>query len=438
MSLRPQTVPHRIVENRRIDPRLNRDIPFSPEAVIRRKVSSLGGEAALGGVARKDGNAWYFNDGSCVAYNATQHAAFRVFGAIYQKWIALGGMAWGVPDTDETATPDAVGRFNHFAGNTASIYWTPETGAHAIWGAIRVKWASLGWERSPLGYPVTDELGTPDGIGRYNHFSSHGSIYWTPQTGAQAIGGAIRARWEQLGWERSYLGYPTSDEGDFPEGGRASTFQNGGIYWWGDTGAIDLRDVAVNYTGLACFGETDNDQTSASDEPYVIVSGANSERSATIRSPIYEEVDDGDGRADLIELYRGKPYGLAISCVLMEHDFGDPDRYKEEVTKVVEQVAKGVTAGIAAIPVVGPPIAVVAGPVLQLFVPALGGALSDLFDWGDDRVGSQEFTISAKQMVVLAARTQPSAFRGVLYKVESPLVSGFGATYKIHFTVEPV
>jgi hypothetical protein len=58
-------------------------------------------------------------------------------------------------------------------------------------GPVRDKWAELGWEQSFLGYPLTDEMPTPDGIGRYNHFSG-GSIYWHPDTGAHEVPGAIQ------------------------------------------------------------------------------------------------------------------------------------------------------------------------------------------------------------------------------------------------------
>ena len=34
---------------------------------------------------------------------------------------------------------------------------------------IFAKWASLRWEAGILGYPLTDELTTPDGVGRFNH-----------------------------------------------------------------------------------------------------------------------------------------------------------------------------------------------------------------------------------------------------------------------------
>jgi hypothetical protein len=89
----------------------------------------------------------------------TSAGAFEVHGAIRDKYLALGAEAsiLGYPRTDETGTPDGVGRFNHFQGG--SIYWTPGTSAHEVHGLIRDRWASLGWERNPqLGYQVTDEL----------------------------------------------------------------------------------------------------------------------------------------------------------------------------------------------------------------------------------------------------------------------------------------
>ena len=89
----------------------------------------------------------------------TSAGAFEVHGAIREKYLALGAEAsiLGYPRTDETATPDGIGRFNHFQGG--SIYWTPGTFAHEVHGLIRDRWASLGWERNPqLGYPISDEL----------------------------------------------------------------------------------------------------------------------------------------------------------------------------------------------------------------------------------------------------------------------------------------
>ena len=134
--------------------------------------------------------------------------AFEVHGAIRAHWLALGGeqSPFGYPISDETSTPDGAGRFNHF--EHASIYWHSSTGAFEIHGLIRARWQAMGSEQSILGYPVTDETATPDGIGRYNHFQN-GSIYWTPATGAVEVYGPIRERWAELRWERGLLGYPT-------------------------------------------------------------------------------------------------------------------------------------------------------------------------------------------------------------------------------------
>jgi GH25 family lysozyme M1 (1,4-beta-N-acetylmuramidase) len=184
----------------------------------------------------------FSGDGGSSIYWTPNTGAWSIHGAIRAKWAALG---WergplGYPTTDETGTPDGVGRFNHFSGDSgSSIYWTPSTGAWSVGGAIQAHWASLGWERGPMGYPVTDETGTPDGIGRYNHFSAGASIYWTPGTGAWSVRGAIRTAWASLGWERGRLGYPTSDEYSVT-GGRRNDFQHGTITWTSATGAVQV------------------------------------------------------------------------------------------------------------------------------------------------------------------------------------------------------
>lgn len=59
----------------------------------------------------------------------------------------------------------------------------PQSSAHEMHGAIRDKWASLGWEQSALRYPVSDEF--QDGIYRRSNFQ-HGYIRWSSQRGAEA------------------------------------------------------------------------------------------------------------------------------------------------------------------------------------------------------------------------------------------------------------
>ncbi len=161
--------------------------------------------------------------------------------AIDDKYHSLGGPGGflGHPVDEgsgdqEMDTSDGRGRCRDFQGG--SIYWSPQTGAHEVHGLIRVKWAQLGdW----VGFPLTDETGTPDGRGRYNHFEG-ASIYWTPETGAWEVHGAIRDTWAGMGWERGRLRYPTSDERDAGGGGRFSQFQGGAIFWTPERGT-DVR-----------------------------------------------------------------------------------------------------------------------------------------------------------------------------------------------------
>lgn len=217
------------------------------EDPITQHYAALGGAATYGNPTNAEyrvagGRARDYQRGSIVWSART--GARAVHGAIATKYRGLGGAAGvlGFATTDEQGTPDGVGRYNHFdAGAGGSIYWTPATGAWSVHGAIRQRWAALGWERGPLGYPITDERGTPDGIGRYNQFSrpSGGSIYWTPSTGAHEVMGAIRARWASLGAERGRLGYPVS--GEYAVGGGArSDFQHGSIVWQRSTGATTV------------------------------------------------------------------------------------------------------------------------------------------------------------------------------------------------------
>jgi hypothetical protein len=178
--------------------------------------------------------------------------AWSIHGAILVHYGALGGAGsfLSLPVTDENGTPDGIGRYNHFSSTESlqnvdgSIYWTPSGGAWSIHGAIRAKWATLRWEAGVLGYPMTDERVTPDRIGRFNHFSSthsrsnmDGSIYWTRKTGAHAVYGPIRAKWASMGWEKSCLGYPVSDVKNVSSG-QYCQFQKGTITYDKVTGTV--------------------------------------------------------------------------------------------------------------------------------------------------------------------------------------------------------
>jgi uncharacterized protein with LGFP repeats len=103
---------------------------------------------------------------------------------IYQKWQALGGETGpvGAPHQLEQATADG-GLVTGFAGGwpDAEILWSSATGAHEVHGPIAQRWAELGRERSYLGYPTTD--GFAISIGQRQNFQ-HGFIELNVSTGA--------------------------------------------------------------------------------------------------------------------------------------------------------------------------------------------------------------------------------------------------------------
>lgn len=159
---------------------------------------------------------------------------------IEKKYQLLGGQegVLGPPKSPESDTPDRIGRYQEY--RDGAIYWSPRTGAHEVHGMILRKWETLGKERGFLGYPRTGETIASDGIGRFNHFEN-GSIYMSPHTGPHEVHGEILKLWQSLGAEQSKLGYPTSDEMDGPKkDSRLNTFQHGSIYWDAQSGAYEI------------------------------------------------------------------------------------------------------------------------------------------------------------------------------------------------------
>lgn len=78
--------------------------------------------------------------------------------------------------------------------------------------AIDDKRRQLPW----LGNPVDEGAGSAemdlgDGRGRARDYEN-GSIYGTPQAGAHEVHGAILGLWASMGFERSRLRYPVSSD----------------------------------------------------------------------------------------------------------------------------------------------------------------------------------------------------------------------------------
>lgn len=136
--------------------------------------------------------------------------------------------AVGNPTADEVYDANGVGglpvRYRDF--EKARVYYSDAAGVHAVSGAMLARYKSLGEYRWAL--PESDSTGSLDGIGAYTHFRNGVSIFWSPNTGAHLVYGAIRDLWGQRGWERGYLGYPLTDESQVGNL-RRSTFEHGNI-----------------------------------------------------------------------------------------------------------------------------------------------------------------------------------------------------------------
>jgi len=118
---------------------------------------------------------------------------------ISARYAALGGAAsvLGTPVGGEYAVPGGVAQ-NYTRGR---MYYSAATGAHEVHGLILSDYLALGGPAGALRLPITDET--------------------------------------QLGWERSALGYPLTNEYAVT-GGRRNDFQHGSITWLATTGAVTV------------------------------------------------------------------------------------------------------------------------------------------------------------------------------------------------------
>ncbi|WP_311770545.1 hypothetical protein [Arthrobacter sp. AZCC_0090] len=161
-------------------------------------------------------------------------------GGIRSAWAGSGfeNGRFGYPITDVICGQPASGCLQQFQGGV--IYWSPETGAHGVIGGIRSLYDSLGGPAGGyLGYPLDSEVCGLSGGGCYQPFQA-GLIFWSSVTGAQPVRGGMRAKYQQMGWHLSYLGYPASPEKCI-NGECAQAFQ-GGYLTWTPAASLDYRN----------------------------------------------------------------------------------------------------------------------------------------------------------------------------------------------------
>jgi len=157
-----------------------------------------------------------------------------------RHWIALGGARGVLGDavTGERSAAVEDARFSKY--DNGYVYYSRDTGANAVRGSILRKWKKLDRDAGKLGLPTSDRRKTSDGRGSYNRFQG-GVIYSSPGTGAHEVHGDILDTWEAAGAERSKLGFPTTDVHATSDGsGRYSKFENGKIVWKRSTGRTSV------------------------------------------------------------------------------------------------------------------------------------------------------------------------------------------------------
>lgn len=173
--------------------------------------------------------------------------------AINQAWEAAGGSGSVVGSKDGDVFQVGEGFGQKFSDG--KIFFTPATGAHLLYGAVLDKYESLGGPAdSDLGFPNIDEV--PGLVGKGSRVSTFSAsdkpaIFWTPDTGAWAVRGALNAAWDKLGGSSGALGVPVEDErydGDVV----SQKFSGGQLSWNASTNTFtsDPPGLADTLAGL--------------------------------------------------------------------------------------------------------------------------------------------------------------------------------------------
>ncbi|MCP2276876.1 alpha/beta hydrolase-fold protein [Nocardia amikacinitolerans] len=197
------------------------------------------GECLTGEYQVAGGVAQDFHGGR--VFHSPESGAHAVGGMIGGGYQAAHGPAGplGLPTGGERALPDGRGRFQPF--QHGSLYWTPQTGAQVVRGAILDEWGAQGFERGPAGYPIAPEIKTPNKDGAVQAFEG-GPFYYSAKTGVHRVHGLILGKYAQLGFENSWLGFPAAEELPLKDLGRYSRFEGGNIYWSPLSGAWAVRN----------------------------------------------------------------------------------------------------------------------------------------------------------------------------------------------------
>ncbi|MGV9801717.1 LGFP repeat-containing protein [Mycobacterium sp. NPDC003449] len=177
--------------------------------------------------------------------------------AITAAFDASGGDGGPLGPRQGGVYPAGSGFGQDFSGG--KMFFSPDTGAHFVQGAILDKYESLGGPaEGDLGFPTIDEGAGLAPDSRNSTFSAADKpvIFWTPDTGARVVRGALNAAWDKLGGSSGVLGVPSEDE-SFDGDVVSQKFTGGELSWNRETKAFTTTppELADQLAGLAVPGD---------------------------------------------------------------------------------------------------------------------------------------------------------------------------------------
>jgi S-formylglutathione hydrolase FrmB len=166
--------------------------------------------------------------------------AYATVGRIGAQYSSLNGPdSWlGYPTGEEQKV--AGGFAQHF--EHGSIYWSPETGAVPVKKDVMDAWGKHKWESGAFGFPVAAAEQTKNGA--VQEFSN-GVAVRDKDGKVHMIEGQIGKKYLEAGGpDDSGLGFPKSEEIKV-KGGAFTQFEHGNIYWSGSTGAHIIKEGKI-------------------------------------------------------------------------------------------------------------------------------------------------------------------------------------------------
>ncbi|WP_210602382.1 N-acetylmuramoyl-L-alanine amidase [Brevibacterium oceani] len=158
------------------------------------------------------GNAFYSKLGAIRSGAKSMQSdvgGYPVKGAIGTYFRSHSAQTGEARSTEGTLTKPN-GAYQRFAKGT--VYWSSKTGAHLNKGGIRNGYKRAGYTKGFLGFPSSDEKTFKYRKGTYYQNFENGMIAWSSSTKGQPMHGEMLKKWKSLGWERSSLGLPKTDQ----------------------------------------------------------------------------------------------------------------------------------------------------------------------------------------------------------------------------------